>query len=109
MKSYRGLYEKATGIGVGADEDVHHIDLDRSNNSIHNLVKLKKSDHKALHRLVNGATAASLLILEDPQFPGSNAVEWIRDHGAEYCRMCLVLIDAVNQRDAQLQLSGWRD
>jgi len=48
------MIEEELGRSLTKDEEVHHLDLDRSNNRIHNLVVLSKSHHRRLHRWIEG-------------------------------------------------------
>lgn len=50
MKRYKKLYEKETGKEVPVGFEVHHIDEDKSNNDILNLVAIPKKLHKEYHR-----------------------------------------------------------
>lgn len=55
------------------DEEVHHIDRDRLNNDLGNLMVLKAESHNALHRAIdNGATT------RDEQ------IAWLRDNGITF-------------------------
>lgn len=56
-KNWRGyiyehilLMEEELGRSLGKNEEVHHLDSDRSNNCIHNLIVLSKSHHGRLHK-----------------------------------------------------------
>ena len=53
--NYRRLYEKHYGIKIPPEYDVHHIDFNRENNSISNLIVLPKSLHHKLHWVRNTA------------------------------------------------------
>lgn len=54
MTDYKKFYSSLYGIKWNTkDFDVHHIDRDRSNNDIHNLVLLPKELHRELHRVYN--------------------------------------------------------
>ena len=46
---YRKYYKEYFGIDFDASFEVHHIDTDRSNNNIENLILLPKELHKRLH------------------------------------------------------------
>lgn len=50
IMKYRQLYKKYYGIEFGADYEVHHIDMNHSNNSINNLILLPKELHRKLHQ-----------------------------------------------------------
>lgn len=56
MKKYKYFYAKRYGITIPKDYDIHHIDGDRENNSIGNLILLPKVLHQALHRAWEGAS-----------------------------------------------------
>ena len=50
------IAEEDLGRPLGQDEEVHHLDLDRSNNSPSNLIVLSKKAHRKLHNWIeNGA------------------------------------------------------
>lgn len=46
---YRKFYEDKTGLKVPKDFEVHHIDRDRENNDIKNLVAIPKKLHQTYH------------------------------------------------------------
>ena len=45
------IMERSMGRRIAADECVHHIDGDKSNNNLSNLELLKRGDHSRHHRL----------------------------------------------------------
>ena len=49
-KEHRYLMEQHLGRKLTADEVVHHIDGDRTNNNLSNLVVMQRGEHSALHR-----------------------------------------------------------
>lgn len=51
--NYRKLYEKHYGIKIPPEYDIHHIDGNRGNNAIDNLVLLPKHTHATLHLICN--------------------------------------------------------
>ena len=51
--NYRKLYEKHYGIKIPPEYDIHHIDFNRDNNSIENLLLLPKDLHRKLHWVRN--------------------------------------------------------
>lgn len=51
--NYRKLYENHYGIKIPPDFDIHHIDGDRGNNAIENLVLLPRTTHETLHLICN--------------------------------------------------------
>ena len=48
--NYRKLYEKICGIKIPKNFEIHHIDFDRKNNDINNLVMLPKELHNKYHK-----------------------------------------------------------
>lgn len=57
-ENYRKIYAEATGCEVPKNFDVHHIDFNRQNNDIQNLVALPKELHQRYHE--------SLLYIHSP-------------------------------------------
>lgn len=47
--NYRRLYEKHYGITIPPEYEIHHIDFNRKNNKIENLLLLPKKLHRKLH------------------------------------------------------------
>lgn len=47
---YRAKYAEYYQIEIGKDMDVHHIDGDRTNNNIDNLLLLPKDIHQRMHK-----------------------------------------------------------
>lgn len=52
-RTLRRFYEKETGRPVPKDFDIHHIDLDYTNNDIHNLVAIPSKLHDKYHYILN--------------------------------------------------------
>lgn len=50
---YRKYYEQYYGIKIPAQYDIHHMDLNRDNNSIDNLLLLPKDVHHRYHFCLN--------------------------------------------------------
>jgi hypothetical protein len=50
--NYRKFYEEQTGKKIPKDFDVHHIDFNRNNNDIINLVAIPKKLHKKYHAII---------------------------------------------------------
>ena len=46
---YRKFYEKLTNKKIPKDFEVHHIDFDRENNDIHNLIAIPRDLHRKYH------------------------------------------------------------
>lgn len=49
MQSYRKAYEEYLGFKIDSKHQVHHIDGDRTNNALSNLVSLPAALHKCYH------------------------------------------------------------
>lgn len=49
MKDYRRFYAKFFDITIPPEFDIHHIDFNRENNDIKNLILLPKELHEHLH------------------------------------------------------------
>lgn len=50
IKEHRAVMEQHLGRKLSCDEHVHHIDGDRTNNDISNLVILSRGEHSRIHR-----------------------------------------------------------
>jgi len=48
--NYRKFYEQKTGKKIPKDFDIHHIDFNRENNDIMNLVAIPKKLHHNYHK-----------------------------------------------------------
>lgn len=53
------IAEEDLGRSILDDEEVHHLDLDRSNNCISNLIVLSKKAHRRLHTWINNGAFIS--------------------------------------------------
>lgn len=51
--NYRKFYEEQTNLKLPKDFDVHHIDHNRENNNIENLIAIPKKIHQKYHWLFN--------------------------------------------------------
>jgi hypothetical protein len=49
LKDYRKKYKRYYGIEFGSDYAIHHLDFDRTNNSIENLLLLPSELHTRYH------------------------------------------------------------
>lgn len=75
LRLHRYVWECERGV-IPKDYEIHHIDFDRSNNDVSNLMCMHKSEHRKLH--------ASLLTPEQREFKRQNikltavpkAIEW---------------------------------
>lgn len=52
MIDYRKKYEEETGFKVPKEFDIHHLDSNRENNDIRNLVAIPKKLHHVYHELL---------------------------------------------------------
>ena len=50
---YRQFYEDKTGVHIPNSYDIHHIDIDRDNNGITNLVAIPSYLHVQIHKALN--------------------------------------------------------
>ena len=50
MSNYRDFYENALNVEISSFFEVHHIDLNRENNCIENLVAIPKDLHNQYHK-----------------------------------------------------------
>lgn len=53
IKNYRIKYKRYYGIEFGSDYAIHHIDFDRTNNGIENLLLLPLELHQRYHFYLN--------------------------------------------------------
>lgn len=52
VKNYRKFYENKTGVKTEKGFDIHHLDFNKSNNNINNLVRIPSKLHKGYHRTI---------------------------------------------------------
>jgi len=74
--NYRKLYEKHHDVKLPSDWDVHHIDGDRSNNNIDNLIALSREDHIKVHLEQGDYGAANLLSRGQVDISGERNPMW---------------------------------
>lgn len=55
VREHRLVMERKLGRALRRDEHVHHIDGDKTNNDLSNLVVMSKSEHMKLHRSLEAA------------------------------------------------------
>ena len=53
LKNYRLKYKRYYNIEFDSNFDIHHIDFNRNNNDINNLILLPKELHSKYHTLIN--------------------------------------------------------
>lgn len=56
MANYRAIYKKYFGIDFDKNYVVHHMDFNRNNNDISNLLLLPKELHSKYHLIINALT-----------------------------------------------------
>jgi len=54
--NYRKYYSDYYGIKIDSSYAIHHIDFDRNNNNINNLLLLPRKLHSKYHLLINSLT-----------------------------------------------------
>lgn len=69
---YHAFYEKQTGKPVPTDFHVHHIDFDRGNNNISNLVAIPSDLHNLYHTLYDSFSTFKPLSIPLPNSPTQN-------------------------------------
>lgn len=57
VKSYREKYKRHYNISFGSDMVIHHIDFDRTNNEISNLLLLPRKLHEEYHTILTAIGA----------------------------------------------------
>lgn len=57
--NYRNIYLNETRVDIPKDFEVHHLDLNRDNNDIDNLVALPKDLHTLFHARLNDVLVLS--------------------------------------------------
>ena len=72
--NYRKLYEDKFGIKIPKNYDIHHIDADRNNNEIENLIMLPSKLHRALHKHIGLLSKTHIRVL----------VNWYKKKGIFY-------------------------
>lgn len=60
--NYRKYYKEYYGIDFGSEYVIHHIDFDRSNNDIRNLILLPKKLHRQYHFILTALGAENGII-----------------------------------------------
>lgn len=108
---YRQLFMEHYGIkDPGPEFDVHHIDFNRENNDIHNLILLPRSLHRRYHMCVtafHGARGMDIVI--DPKI-GSEDIS--SDYKLSMLRRFLDVAEEVKvwaDRKEQMDFSKWME
>ncbi len=107
--NYRNKFKRYYGINFSSDYVVHHIDLDRENNDINNLMLLPKKLHAKYHMCLTAAKRGipiykTTQIVFDAKITGNN-------FGRSYeTQMIVNLLDAIKEcniwYDYKLYLDG---
>ena len=84
LKNYREKYKRYYGIEFGTEYVVHHIDENRGNNSIDNLLLLPKELHSKYHTykcmyLLSLSQAVDTSLCLDLSYTGSRIRDWQLD------------------------------
>lgn len=95
--------EKKLGRFLKSDETVHHIDKNKTNNNLDNLLVFHtKGDHTSFHR--NGCDMSTILQLEDGSYIGLLLTTRCpicgekKSYGAEKCVNCRMLEEGRNTK-----------
>jgi hypothetical protein len=86
---YRKFYEEKTGEEIPEGFEVHHLDFDRENNNIKNLVALPSAIHMIYHSCLKEFESIPAIRPED-LIPKS-----ILDHGSGYTQFLFSQISTV--------------
>lgn len=85
---HRYLAENAIGRKLWIDEVVHHIDCDRKNNSIDNLMILSREDHAKLHSFLRANKFIAISNHTDDKFDVIGLTnEWINSNSVPHERL----------------------
>ena len=69
--NYREFYEDQTGVKIKKGFEIHHIDQNRKNNSIENLIAIPKKLHRQFHKYYD---EWNMCILSKKQVPLSTSI-----------------------------------
>lgn len=83
--NYRKYYKEYYGIDFGSEYDIHHIDFDRNNNDIKNLILLPKKLHNKYHVFVRSLEV--IKSLWDTLYMDSNLIPEINEYIDLMCCM----------------------
>lgn len=91
MTDYRSMYKRYYGIDFGPDYIIHHIDLDRTNNDISNLLLLPKELHAKYHTILNAISVS----IGKPKADGFVDLRLSNLEVTQYCFDMFALLPAV--------------
>ena len=69
---YRTFFKKYYNINFGNQYDIHHIDLNRDNNNIENLMLIPRRLHRKYHKYINMINRVDLSIIYNAKICGNN-------------------------------------
>lgn len=82
LKDYRKKYKRFYTIEFNEDFAIHHIDFDRSNNDISNLLLLPKELHARYHLIVNALSICPQTLRASGFIDIRLSSEAVTDYGA---------------------------
>lgn len=103
--NYRKYYEKCIGQKVSDDFHIHHLDSDRENNHIHNLVAIPKKLHSSYHRAELKFSDSLKILNSRRRFDGWDE-ERIPKYITEYMEIRNKLFNYEMQRDYLVYLNN---
>ena len=80
LKNYRTKYKRYYDIDFSSDYDIHHIDFDRTNNEIDNLILLPKMLHQKYHFLINSVSEIKLGEKIDYKYSSSYTIKILKEY-----------------------------
>lgn len=92
---YRLLYKKETGCAVPTDYDIHHIDMNKTNNTINNLVAIPHKLHEEYHDLYKECNKG--VMIPTPQNPISLFGGGVLSYEKNRAQHLLSLLDCIEK------------
>lgn len=92
--------ERCLGRPLRDNEEVHHLDFDRSNNQSSNLLVLEKSQHTKLHNWVSNCASLAKAIEQNRM--KTEKAKVIRE-----CEVCSLQLDNTQKRFCSIECNGW--
>jgi len=65
QREHRYVYEQEYGIVLSGKEHIHHLDEDKQNNNIENLIKVSPANHNRLHAMIERKDVEALRKFEE--------------------------------------------
>lgn len=94
------LGEKIIGRPLNEKEVVHHLDGNRSNNRIENLLVLERSQHKKLHEWLDRGAPFD-------ESEGMNRVNSVESKVNRYCKVCSATLQAKQKEYCSTECAGY--